>query len=230
VLDEIVLKEVSFSYRQQEILKSINLTVKKGEFLGIIGPNGAGKTTLLKLILGILQPSQGEITVLGQKPTRKIRQFLGYMAQKMLFDPFFPISVRDVIVMGLTNLRMNSQTKKEKVENIIREFNLQDLAQKPIGELSGGQQQKVFLGQSLVRDPQILLLDEPTTNLDFKARNDFYDLIKTLRQKRSFTILAVSHDILELNRQADYLLYLEHTLSLWDEQELLKNLGIIGVK
>lgn len=224
--DEIVFKEVSFSYRQQAILKNVDLKVKKGEFVGIFGPNGAGKTTLLKLMLGILQPSKGEILVLGQKPSRKTRQFFGYMPQKILFDPFFPVAVKDVIEMGLINQKMSGIDKKEKTEKIMEELDLKDFCRKPIGELSGGQQQKVFLAQSLVRNPQILLLDEPTSNLDFKARHDFYDLIRILQQEKQFTIIAVSHDILELNRHVDYLYYLEHTLSLWDKEELLEVLGV----
>jgi len=226
VQDEIVMKEVFFSYRQQVILKNINLKVKKGEFVGILGPNGAGKTTLLKLMLGILQPSKGKILVLGQKPTRKTRQFFGYMPQKILFDPFFPVAVKDVIEMGLINQKMSGIVKKEKTEKIIEELDLKDFCRKPIGELSGGQQQKVFLAQSLVRDPQILLLDEPTSNLDFKARHDFYDLIRMLQQEKNLTIIAVSHDILELNRHVDYLYSLEHTLTLWDKEELLEVLGV----
>lgn len=188
------LKNVSVSLDGSKALDGISMTVKEGKFVSVIGPNGAGKTTMLRVVLGLLKPDEGEVKVFGMEP-KKARGLVGYLPQSFSFDLSFPISVFDVALMGRYKGPFKPYTTEdeEAVIEALKEVGIYELKDKLIGELSGGQLQRVLLARALVRRPKLLLLDEPTSSLDPNARRSLYELLSTLKER--ITIILVTHDI-----------------------------------
>ncbi len=195
----IQIKDVSFSFNGHTVLRDVNLMVKEGEFLALIGPNGGGKTTLLRLILGLLEADHGDILVFG-KPPRKVTHRMGYVPQEVHFNKSFPISVVDVVLMGRLRSGIgwsrHSQSDRIVAQQVLEQMGMWGYRNSSIGELSGGQRQRIFIARALVTEPDILLLDEPTTSVDTKGQSDFYELLKDLNEK--ITIVLVSHDLMIL--------------------------------
>ena len=194
--DVISLKNVSFSYDRLPVLENVSLQVADKEFLGIVGPNAGGKSTLLKLILGLLKPQFGQVRILGKKP-RQQRKSIGYVPQYPAFARDFPITVEQVVLLGrLGSGRLLGRYSAEDYRAAclaLEEVEADDLSQRLVGALSGGQLQRVLLARALVSDPQILILDEPTANIDMRLESDIFDQLKRLNER--MTILVVSHDI-----------------------------------
>jgi len=183
-------------YTHENVLEEINLSVKEHDFIGLIGPNGGGKTTLLKVLLGLLPPSQGEISIFGKR-VKEGRVFMGYVPQASEFDRAFPIKVWDVVRMGRLGQRQllhpyNSEDKEIAAESL-RQVGMLDLRNRPFGELSGGQRQRVYIARALATQPKILLLDEPTASVDPQIRTNIYELLQELNAH--LTILMISHDV-----------------------------------
>jgi len=199
------------------VLWDITFAIAPGRFLGIIGPNGAGKTTLLRVLLGLIQPSRGRVRVLGQAPEALGRgaHQIGYVPQRPEFDPRFPVAARDVVMMGraccLGLFRFPRRDDWRKVQESIRQVGLAGYEDRRIGELSGGEQQRVFLARALCAETRLLLLDEATTGLDLPAQHELYALLQRLRRELHLTIVAVSHDLLELGAHADELICINGT-------------------
>lgn len=191
---EIILKSVSFAYKHRNILEEVNLKIKKGEFASIVGPNGGGKTTLLKLMLGLIKPDKGQIQIFGQPPG-KSRYKIGYMPQYAHLDMDFPATVMDVVLMGrLTNNRFWF-SKKDREESLaaIDEVGMSKYTESGFSELSGGQKQRILIARALCSRPELLLLDEPTANVDSKTEENLFSILQKLNSK--MTILLVSHDL-----------------------------------
>ena len=190
------IKNVSFAYDKQMILENINLSVEEKDFLAIIGPNGGGKSTLLKLILGILSPQKGSVSVLGKAPSKSLTQ-IGYVPQNTNVNTDFPIKVIEVVMMGhVGSKRPLFGYDKEEIlcaMGALAQVGMENFAQTKIGALSGGQRQRVMIARALCAHPQILILDEPTSSIDITGQKEIYELIKTLNE--SITVLVVSHDI-----------------------------------
>ena len=190
------LEGISAGYGGPIVLQDVTLALNQGEFLGLVGPNGGGKSTLLKVILGLLVPSQGRVRVLGTEPIRARRR-VGYVPQQVDFVRDFPISARGVVLMGRlgrgTPLLGYRRHDRAVAMGSLREVGLTEIAERPVGELSGGQFQRVLIARALATEPEILLLDEPTANLDPRAERDLFELLKSLN--RRMTILVVTHDI-----------------------------------
>jgi zinc transport system ATP-binding protein len=190
------MKNVWVSYNGTPILEDINLSVESGDFLGIIGPNGGGKTTLLKVMLGLITPNRGIVHVLGKSPA-EARHFVGYVPQHALFDTDFPISVKDVVLMGRYGkaglFRRYNAEDKQVVMRALEKVNMTGHRDKQIGQLSGGELQRVFIARALVTEPKLLLLDEPTASIDPSMQADFYEILEELKQQMG--IVMVSHDI-----------------------------------
>ena len=191
---EIILDNISFAYKQLNVLENVDLVIKKGEFASIVGPNGGGKTTLLKLILGLLKPNKGRITIFG-KPPDQVRQRLGYMPQYAHLDMAFPASVMDVVLMGRLKKSSLWFSKKDRtaVFNAINEVGMSDFVNTGFNELSGGQKQRILIARALCNSPDILLLDEPTANVDIQTEENLFSILQKLNSK--MTILLVSHDL-----------------------------------
>lgn len=192
----ITLENVSYSYNGIFALEDISLDIFEKDFIGIIGPNGGGKTTLLKLILGFLKPRTGSITVMGENPV-SAREYIGYVPQYGNIDTSIPITVEEVVAMGAHRFRDLFPRLKSSQRKIAEEMmiltGIADLAGKPFGSLSGGQRQRCLIARALASKPQILLLDEPTANVDSTMEQDIYDLFRDLNDHT--TILLVSHDV-----------------------------------
>lgn len=205
---DIEIKNLTVSYGTVEALQDITFNVRANDFVGIIGPNGGGKSTLVKTLLGIIKPDKGEIIINNKKG-------VGYVPQFAEFDQKFPISVYEVILMGLMKSKsvfFKKYTKEEldKVENIIKRLDIGELKDKQIGELSGGQLQKVLVARALISNPGILLLDEPTASLDVKVKNEIYLILKNL--SKDMTILIITHDIAEVFSYVSCVAYINKTL------------------
>ena len=192
----IKIKDLHFSYGGPKILENIEIDIKQNEFIGMVGPNGSGKTTLLKIIMGALSPDQGSIEVLGQSPTRSVTE-IGYMPQLTPFSREFPISVEEVVLMGrlgkTSSIGFFNKDDKRAAEKAMINVGVEDLKKRAIGSISGGQLQRVLIARALTCEPKIMILDEPTANVDMKIEKDIFDLLKQLNE--SITIIVVTHDI-----------------------------------
>jgi zinc transport system ATP-binding protein len=190
------LQNVWLVYNNVNVLEDINLVIYQHEFLGIIGPNGGGKTTLLKVILGLIQPTKGEVNILGMNP-KEGRKYIGYVPQYCLFDREFPISVWEVVLTGRLSqqkcCKAYSKEDKQKAQQALDIVGMIESKGKQIGRLSGGQQQRVFIARALVTEPKILLLDEPLASIDTPLQTGFYELLERLKEK--MTIVLVTHDL-----------------------------------
>lgn len=183
-------------YDGETVLEDINLSVKELDFIGIVGPNGGGKTTLFKVLLGLLPPTRGEVLIMGQSVAAG-RRHVGYVPQLVEFDRDFPISVWDVARMGRLGSRRLLQRYRasddEIVAQALRRVDILDLRDRAIGELSVGQQQRVYVARALATQPKILLLDEPVASVDPRVSTSIYELLRQLNER--ITILMVSHDM-----------------------------------
>ncbi len=194
------VQSVSYKYNSESVLENVSFNVEEGDFLGIIGPNGAGKTTLFHCMLGLLNTYSGRITILNQdiKKNKKIFTKIGYIPQKKSIDQKFPLTVQELVSLSLTR-----ETPKNVVFEILKQVGLYNMKNKTIGQLSGGQQQRVLIAKALVNNPTILMLDEPTNELDQKSQHDFYFLLKELNEKNKITIIWTSHDMDAVNKYAN---------------------------
>jgi len=201
------LDDVSVLRNDMIVLDSVSLTVKEGEFTAVIGPNGAGKTTLLKVILGLVEPSRGTVEVFGVPP-RDLgarRAKIGYVPQILTIDLDFPVAVVEAVLMGTYGRVGVGRTCREEDRSAataaLEKVGIADLRDRPIARLSSGQRQRVFIARALVNDPELLLLDEPTTGVDAETTGNLYALLKDLKDD-GITIVMVSHDVSVV---ADYL-------------------------
>ena len=206
-------KDVSFSYDHVDVLKDINLDISEDAFFGLIGPNAGGKSTLLKLMLGVLVPDRGEISVLGCEP-REVRSRVGYVPQFPSFRRDFPINVQDVVVMGRlgvsTMIGGYTKTDRKCASEAMEALELDSIAGRQVHSLSGGQVQRMLIARALASEPEILVLDEPTANIDIKAEEDIFALLK--KYKEHMTIIVVSHDIGFISAYVDRVGCLNRTL------------------
>jgi zinc transport system ATP-binding protein len=196
----ISLEHVWASYEADSVLEDVTFTLYRDDFVGLIGPNGGGKTTLIKVILGLVKPRKGYVSVMGQPPEVG-RQVIGYVPQFQIYDKDFPICVWDVVSMGrlkpgLSRLRMDDQDKL-KVEEALRQMDILDLRKRTINELSGGQRQRMYIARALAVEPQILILDEPTASVDPQATTHIYQLLRELNTH--VAILLISHDVMAIS-------------------------------
>ncbi len=208
------IENVEAGYGDIVALSSVNLQIAVGSFTGIIGPNGGGKTTLLKIILGLLKPRSGKVSIFGQDP-HVSRRLIGYVPQADHVNRNFPISVREVILQGrLAGKSLFCHRFKtidhEKVQWCLQKLDLQELAQRQVGQLSRGQWQRVMIARALAVEPQLLLLDEPVTGLDSHASSLVYELLKELN--REMTIIMVTHDTMAISSYVDDIACINHSL------------------
>jgi len=195
----ISLHDVTFSYGGEPVLEDVNLSVGEREAVCIVGPNGGGKTTLVKLILGLLTPQRGEVRVFGQPP-RRARLRAGYMPQHIQHDPQFPVTVMDIVLMGRLGqggwggvLGWHGRADRRAALDALAQVDMEGIERRPFAALSGGQRQRVLIARALACKPELLLLDEPTSNVDSLVEAKLLDLLRELN--RRMTIVMVSHDL-----------------------------------
>jgi len=184
-----------FSYENDEVLHDIDFSIDPQWFVGIVGPNGGGKTTLLRLALGLEKPSRGSVTLLGKDPVL-MRKAVGYVMQHQQFDPRFPVSVLDVVLMGLSHgckIGFFGKKDKDKAIEVLEQVGIAELVNRSYAQLSGGQRQRVLIAQALVGKPRLLMLDEPTANIDAEGEAAIHELLRNLAGEQ--TILMVTHNV-----------------------------------
>lgn len=216
------IQNLSVFYGEDCALEKISLNVEEREFLGIIGPNGGGKTTLLKAILGLVQPQSGTVRIFGQTGD-KARRSIGYVPQFSKFDRRFPISVEEVVLMGRLAGRSPwfvryDDKDRMVVQSLLARLEILDLKQRQIGQLSGGQLQRVLIARALAVEPRILILDEPTASVDSASKTRIYDILKELNKE--MTILIVTHDLSAVSSNIDKIACLNQQLFYHGRTEL----------
>ncbi len=210
----IEIRNLSFAYENDTpALENVNLTISCGESASIIGPNGGGKSTLLKLLLGLISPQSGTIRIFGRTPM-EAREKIGYMPQYHQLDSAFPISVNEVVLQG--TLRQGFWGRYSRADRLVaaaamEEMGIASLAKRSFAALSGGQRQRVLIARALACQPRLLLLDEPTANIDPGAEEQFYATLMKLRSKMS--ILTVSHDLGFVSREIDHVVCVNRQVS-----------------
>ncbi|MFH1639626.1 MAG: ABC transporter ATP-binding protein, partial [Chloroflexota bacterium] len=214
------IEDAVVSYREDIALRGVSLKVRYGEFVGIVGPNGAGKTTLLTIVNGMGRLIQGRVSVLGQPVSagsgHSLRKRVGYVAQAQNIDPRMPVYVREVVMMGrygrLGLFRRPGKHDWEIVDTALELVGMTHLARRPIGHLSGGEQQRVAMARCLAQEPEIFLLDEPTASLDWKAKTDILALVRQIHDLKKLTTLFVTHDLSALPVACDRLVLMKDGL------------------
>ena len=216
------LQDITFSYRGEPILRNLTLSIEMGEFIGIFGPNGGGKTTLLKLLMGFLTPQSGSIQIFGAAPELQ-RHRIGYVPQVHRTDSDFPITVEELIALGRLSKEDPRETKEE-CERWMESLGLLAHRNKAYGELSGGLAQRALLARALAGDPDLLLLDEPTANVDSHSLTTIFNILKTLQGKK--TILFVTHDLRTLVPQVNRLLCIQGGATTYEPQEVCQHFAL----
>lgn len=209
----IEIKNLSAGYDGRTVLRDVNLTIYQRDFLGIIGPNGGGKTTLIKCILGLLKPTGGEVICHSCRPSNS--QFtMGYLPQYNTIDRKFPITVEEVILSGLSSKKSLtsrfSAELREKAHEVIARMGLDGLEKRAIGALSGGQLQRALLGRAIISDPEVVILDEPSTYIDKRFEARLYELLAEIN--KDCAIILVSHDIGTVLQQVKSIACVNETL------------------
>jgi zinc transport system ATP-binding protein len=203
------IHNVSFSYNSyNQVLKDVTFQIYKGDFVAIIGPNGGGKSTFLKLLLGLLPLQDGKITIEGKNPGEK-PEIIGYVPQYIDSATTFPIRVEDFILTGLIGINKTIDEKKQLQETLSK-LEIEDLRGKLVDRLSGGQRQKVYVARALISDPEILILDEPTANVDFAGQKFMYEFFNSLIPQK--TIIIVSHQFQFVLCYATKIAFLDKTI------------------
>jgi zinc/manganese transport system ATP-binding protein len=233
----ITLSGVTYGYSlKSPVLEGIDLKIRRGQFIGLLGPNGSGKTTLLKIIIGLIKPWHGSIIFDNKSSSESNKITLGYVPQVESVDWNFPVTVREVVGMGIWNQSGITpwlvRNAKELVQDQLESLGIGKHDSRQVRELSGGEQQRVFLARALIRNPDVLVLDEPTSGVDYNSREKILGILNDLNIK-GMTILVTTHDIAGMARRLPWLVCInrniiaegkpENTLT---ETNLLKTYGL----
>ncbi len=236
------LINVSFGFSYHDyVVEGVNLTIPKGRFVSIVGPSGSGKTTLLKIICGIYNPWHGDVEFIDNNgiALHYIPSF-GYVPQIETIDWNFPVSVQEVLAMGSWSYKSYlpwiDKKLKQQIKDILKILGLDSYGNRHIRELSGGEQQRVFLGRALIRNPEILILDEPTTGLDYVSREKIFEILKNLNND-GMTIILSTHDITHIAKRSPWVVCFNKSIisegyprDVLKEDTLLKTYGLPDYK
>ncbi len=209
----VALRGASVEYAGRTIWHDATLSIDQGEFISILGPNGSGKTSLLRVLLGMLPVSEGRVDVFG-KPPQRGNKLIGYVPQRRTLDPDLPIRGRDLVMLGLEGLRwgfplpLSSRQKQRTVDEVLESVAGTAYADRPIGQMSGGEQQRLLLAQALLGKPRLLLLDEPLANLDLRNQEAIAQLVAQLARREQISVLLVTHDINPVFPVTDRVIYI----------------------
>jgi zinc transport system ATP-binding protein len=204
----IEVRDARVSFGRNAVLRGVNLTIPQGEMVALIGPNGSGKTTLLRALLGLQELDSGEVRLFGDRVSPKTLGRVGYVPQKLVLEKNFALSVREFLALRLEATRNWFWRPKQSTEALIRptlvEIGVEPLLDLPLAQLSGGQLQRVLIAFSLLKEPELLLLDEPTAGVDTPGEQTFYELIASIHKLHRLTVILVSHDLSMVFRHATW--------------------------
>ena len=202
------VQDVHVRLNGNPVLRGVNLQIPKGEVVALIGPNGSGKTTLLRCLLGLQKFDRGRVRLFGESHSRKVLPRIGYVPQKLVLDRSFILSVREFLSLRLRSTRhwfwQSHATTDRLIAGTFKEIGIENLLDRPIARLSGGQLQRVLIAFSLLEDPELLLLDEPTAGVDTPGEQSFYELIQEIHKRHGLTVVLVSHDLSMVYRYASW--------------------------
>ncbi len=228
--DIIIAKNLSIAYGDHVVWRDANFTIEKGKFIGVLGPNGAGKTTLFRLLLGLQQPTSGELSVFGKKPGRGNPR-IGYVPQRHNVDVDMAIEVLEIVRIGLSGnkwgMSLNPTEERSMALDALKIVGAENLAYRPLGKLSGGELQRVLLAEALVGKPDLLLLDEPLANLDIRRETNLVQLASDIVRSQGVTVLLIAHNINPLLPVLDSVIYIaqEH-VSVGSPNEIFTSEGL----
>lgn len=214
----ITIKNLSFSYTKgTDLLKDVNLTIPKGIYLSILGENGSCKSTLIKLILGILKPDNGLINLSSNK--------ISYVSQRLdNFNAQFPITVKEVLTCHAKTVGIKNS---KSIHDSLKKVNMAEFSNNLIGNLSGGQQQRIFIARALIGNPDLIILDEPSTGIDEKSQSEIYPLLQSLNKDMGKTIISVEHNTKVALKYSTHILKIENCImKLYTKEEFIKHLEI----
>jgi zinc transport system ATP-binding protein len=226
---------VAFAYGRTTVLDGVNLEVRAGEFVALVGPNGSGKSTLLKVLLGSLQPTAGEIRLLGSRPDRlHERSRIGYVPQRPVLDSEVPATLEEIVATGRLARRgwwrPLRREDREQVTHALRAVGLEELSRRPLNELSGGQQQRAFIARAFASEPELLLLDEPIAGVDAESQRRFRDSITHLIHEHGAGVLLVSHELSAVAPELDRVIVLKRRVLFDGPPSALSKSGVsLGV-
>ena len=208
-MDILEVKDLKVSYSNHTALENVSFTVKEGEYVCLVGENGSGKSTLIKTIVGLHKEDEGKVDM-------KISlDQVSYLAQTNLKDLNFPATAKEIILSGTQkHLKFPFYSKKDKelYKKVIKELKIEDIQSKRIGDLSGGQKQRVLIARALIREPKLLILDEPSTGLDYNITKELYEILKELNKTQNMTIIMATHDLDEINHEKVRIICLAKTV------------------
>jgi zinc transport system ATP-binding protein len=200
--------DLHVGFGDQTVLRGVTLSIPAGQMVALIGPNGSGKTTLLRSLLGLQKVQRGEIRLFGETNLRKVLHRVGYVPQKLALDRSFILSVREFLALRLRETRHWFFQRHSQVDLLLRpalaEIGAESLLDRPLAQLSGGQLQRVLIAFSLLQNPEVLLLDEPTAGVDTPGELTFYELIAQVQQRHRLTVILVSHDLSMVHKHASW--------------------------
>jgi zinc/manganese transport system ATP-binding protein len=209
--DLLRLENIGVRLGGRQILSDVSFTVAPGQFTGLIGPNGAGKTTLLRVILGLTPPTEGRVLLNGSPKTRHGGGLIGYVPQKLAIDQDMPLRARDVVGLGIDGNKLGfpvpSASRRRRITEALEAVGAESYADARIGELSGGEQQRVLIAHALIGRPKLLLLDEPLANLDLRSEQGIVSVLARLAHEQGIAVLISAHDLNPLLREIDTVVY-----------------------
>ena len=209
--DLLRLENIGVRLGGRQILSGVSFSVAPGQFTGLIGPNGAGKTTLLRVILGLQQPTEGRVLLNGRPRQRRGGRLIGYVPQKLAIDQDMPLRARDVVGLGIDGNKLGfplpSANRRQRITEALEAVGAESYADARIGELSGGEQQRVLIAHALIGRPRLLLLDEPLANLDLKSEQGIVSVLARLAHEQGIAVLISAHDLNPLLREIDTVVY-----------------------
>lgn len=227
MIPAVEIKNVTVSYYEHIALHNVSLTIAPGEFVGIIGPNGAGKTTLLTTINGLGRIHSGTVRLFGEtvnrRNIRRIRTQIGYVPQQLTVDPRVPFDLQEAVLLGVYGKiglgRSITAQHRQKAQELMAYFRIDQLKHRPVGQISGGEMQKVALARALLQEPKILLLDEPTVNLDRRSITEIIRLIEEIYRRFNLTVVMVTHQIDYLPGVCNRVVLVKEAKIIWDGEK-----------
>lgn len=221
------VRDVQLAFDGQSVLRGVTLHVPRGQLVALIGPNGSGKTTLLRCLLGLQKIDAGEIRLFGSEQLRTVLPRVGYVPQRLSLERSFILSVREFLALRLAETRnwfwQSHRRTDELIRSSLAEIGVASLLDRPLAQLSGGQLQRVLIAFSLLKKPELLLLDEPTAGVDTPGEQTFYDLIADIQRRYQLTVVLVSHDLSMVHRHASWVYALNGVICCEGPPEVVMN-------